>query len=99
MRVHELKNSKYLTKEDCGDGIVVTFKSFYQDNVSPPGQAAEMKWIAALEEDYKDWVMNATNGDSIQSFLGSDNSDDWIGKKVVAYNVSNSRSSWSVSIQ
>ena len=87
MRVHELKNSKYLTKEDCGDGIVVTFKGFHQDNVSLPGKAADIKWIAELEEDdYKDLVLNPTNGDSIELFLGSDNSDDWIGKKVVLYN-------------
>ena len=86
MKFGELKNSKYLTKEDCGDGIVVTFTRFYQDNVSSPGQPADIKWIAELAEDCKDWVLNPTNGALIARFLGSDDSDDWIGKKVVAYN-------------
>ena len=86
MKLADLKNSKFLTKEDCGDGIVVTFKRFYQDNVSSPGQAADIKWIAELEEGCKDWVLNPTNGALIAKFLGSDDSDDWIEKKVVAYN-------------
>ena len=86
MKLSDLRNSKYLTKEHCRKGIVVTFKKFYQDNVSSPGQPADIKWIAELEEDCKDWVLNPTNGALIAGFLGSEDSDDWVGKKVVAYN-------------
>ena len=51
MKLGDLKNSRFLTKEDTGDGIVVTFGDFRKDNVAPPDQPAEMKWIAEFEED------------------------------------------------
>ena len=89
MNVASLKNSRFLTKEDCGDGIVVTIDTVVQDNVAPGDQAAEMRWTMTFQEDLKPLVLNSTNGQLIAKFLGSDDTDDWQGKKVVLYHDEN----------
>ena len=90
MKVSELKNSRFLTKEDCGDGIVVTIDDVTQENVASPDQPAEMRWTMMFQEpNTKPMVLNSTNGQLIAKFLGSDDSDDWKAKKVVLYHDEN----------
>ena len=89
MKVSELKNSRFLTKEDCDDGIVVTIDTVVQDNVAPGDQPAEMRWTMTFQEELKPLVLNSTNGQRIAKFLGSDDTDDWQGKKVVLYHDEN----------
>ena len=90
MKVSELKNSRFLTKEDCGDGITVTIDEVIEDNVAPADQVAQMRWTMTFQDpDIKPLVLNSTNGQLIAKFLGSDDTDDWKGKKVVLYHDEN----------
>jgi len=89
MKISELKNSRFLTKEDCGDGIVVTIDNTVEDNVATPDQPAEMKFTLGFEEDVKAMVLNSTNAQLIAKFLGSEETDDWQGKKVLLYHEEN----------
>ncbi len=89
MNIAELKNSRFLTKEECGDGIEVTIDRVEQDNVAPTGQAAEMRYVLTFQEDIKPMVLNSTNGQRIAAFLGSPDSEDWQGKKVILYHDEN----------
>ena len=90
MKTSELKQSKYMKKEDCGDdGILVTIAALKQENVAPDNKPEEMKWILYFQGDEKPLVLNGTNTKLIEKALGSDETDDWIGQKIVLFNDEN----------
>jgi hypothetical protein len=45
-----------------------------------------LKWLLEFEGDIKAFVLNTTNGQLLAHYLGSPESDDWIGKRVTLYN-------------
>jgi hypothetical protein len=85
MNVNELKSSKFLKRTDVGDGMLVTIASVAQENVAKEGAPEELKWCMHFEEVDKPMVLNSTNGAIIAKYTGSDDSDGWIGKKIVLY--------------
>jgi hypothetical protein len=90
MKTSELKQSKYMKKEDCGDdGILVTIKALKQENVAPDNKPPEEKWILFFEGEHKPLVLNGTNTKLIEKALGSDETDDWIGREIVLFNDEN----------
>lgn len=82
-RINEMLPSKYLKKEDCEPPLLLTITSIDQEQVGQ-GDDIEDKWICHFEE-AKGMVLNSTNMRLLEMITGSDESDDWIGKKVVAY--------------
>jgi hypothetical protein len=85
-RVNEMIESKYLKKEDVGDGKLMTISGFEKQNVAPQGEPAENKWTVYFDETSKPLVLNTTNLNLLSMICGSDNTDDWVGKKVVLFN-------------
>lgn len=85
-RVSDLKQSKYLTKEDCTPPILVTIAGYEQVNVAMENQVPELKWALKFDEQDKPLVLNQTNGQIIGVIAGSEDFDDWMGKKIVLYN-------------
>jgi len=85
MKVSELKQSAYLKKDDVGNGVLVTIRSCDQQNVALPSEKADMRWALHFDEFEKPLILNPTNGALIQGILGSEDSDDWIGHKVVLF--------------
>lgn len=85
MNTAELKQSKFLKKEDVGTGVLVTIRDCTQENVSLPGADPELKWTLHFDELDKPMVLNATCGALIQAITGSPESDDWIGKRIVLF--------------
>ncbi len=85
MNVNELKSSKFLKKTDVGDGVLVTITGVAQENVAKEGAPEELKWCLHFAELDKPMVLNNTNGAIIAKYTGSDESEGWIGKKVVLY--------------
>ena len=86
-RTSEMIESKYLKKEDVGeDGTVVTVASFEKVNVAIQGDPAEYRWTMRFEEFDKPMVLNSTNIKLCEKALGSDDTDHWIGKKIVVFN-------------
>jgi hypothetical protein len=86
-RIHEMVESKFLKKEEAGDGILVTVKGVEKRDVGTESEP-EQKWCLVLEE-CKPLVLNSTNLALMEKALGSDDSDDWVGKKVVLFNDEN----------
>lgn len=86
-KIHEMIESKFLKKEDAGEGKLLTIRSVKQYNVGRDDQP-EMKWCAEFDE-AKPMVLNSTNLALIEKALGSDDSDDWVGKQIVVYNDEN----------
>lgn len=85
MNIAELKESKFLKKEDCGSGILVTIKGVTQENVAKEGAPQELKWCLHVAESEKPLVLNSTNGQIIAAITGSDDTDNWQGHKIVLY--------------
>ena len=84
--VNDLRNSQFLTKEDVTPDKLVTIKGYKEMDVSMDNKPTEMKYVLQLEEFEKPLVLNKTNGLLIASITGSEEFDDWIGRKVVLYN-------------
>ena len=58
MKIGEMRESKYLKKEDVGRGKLVTVESLEQQNVAMEDQPPELKWIIHFKEFSKGMVLN-----------------------------------------
>lgn len=88
-KLSEMMPSKYLKKEDLDehDGeLLVTVKKIAHRNVAKDGDPEEMKWLCKFAELDKPMIMNSTNLQLMAKALASEDSDDWIGGKVMLYN-------------
>lgn len=84
--INQMMPSKYLKKEDVPQPVIVTIRKFSHENVAPSGQPEEKKWIMHFDEMENGMVMNPTNLQLTAIALGSEETEDWIGKQVVLYN-------------
>ena len=89
MRIGEMKESKYIKKEDVGQGKLVTIADLQQQNVAMEDQPPEMKWIIHFHEFSKGMVLNWTNVQLIAKALGTEETDEWKGKKIVLFEDAN----------
>lgn len=84
-RISEMVESKFLKKEDVGQGALLVVTAIVQHNVAMQGAEPEMKWCMEFKGTDKPLVLNTTNMRIMEQIVGSDNTDDWIGKSVVLY--------------
>lgn len=85
--VNDVKNSKFLKKEDVGAGVLVTIRQVHQENVAKEGAEPEMKWCLSFNEFEKPMVLNSTNAQIIAQITGiEDPIESWAGKEIVLYN-------------
>ena len=84
--VSDLKESKFLTKEDCDPAIIVTITGWDQVDVSLESGPAKMRYVLNFEETDKPFVLNSTNGNRIQLLTGKGDFDEWIGTKITLFN-------------
>lgn len=84
-KLNDLFPSKWLAAGDIsGHGDPVTIAKLTQD-VMPQG--GDVKPVIHFEESWlKPMILNKTNGKKITELLGSDDTDDWLGKKITLYN-------------
>ena len=79
-------DAKYLSHTDISDhdDTVLTIKSYEQETM---GQGKEMveKWVLYFREIKKGLGLNKTNGKMCCKLFGSDDMDDWVGKKIAIY--------------
>ncbi len=80
-----MKSSNFLKKEDVGEGTLVTIRNVSQENVAKQGAPEELKWCVHFDEFDKPMVCNAVNSQLIAKFCGSEETEDWAGKKVILY--------------
>ena len=62
--INDLSESKYVTKEDVGSGLLVTITGFERKDVSRESEPESMKYTLTFEE-CKPLVLNKTNGERI----------------------------------
>lgn len=87
MDLHDIKQSKFLTKEDVGNGVLATVKKLTEENVAVEGADPQMKITVWFEELEKPLVLNMTNASVIAAVAKSetDIENTWVGAKVVLY--------------
>lgn len=83
--INDMKDSKFLKRTDVGAGKLLTILRCQQENVAMQNEAPEMKWCLYFVEEKKGIVLNGTNQQLIAKALGSNETDDWLGKRIVAY--------------
>ena len=85
--INTMIEGKFLRKEDVGgeSGIIVTIAGWKQENVAMQGADPEMKWTLTFEELDKPLVMNSTNLHMCAKACDSDDTEDWLGKKIILY--------------
>jgi hypothetical protein len=86
MKISSMMGGKYLKKDDCIPDLLLTIRGFEEANVAPDDKPQEMKWVMYFEETDKGLVMNSTNLQLAAIALNSQDTDDWIGQKIVAFN-------------
>jgi hypothetical protein len=85
MNIKQLKNSKFLKRDDVGSGVLVTITKLTQENVAVESAPEELKWCLHVHELDKPMVLNSTNGNLLAKICGSEETDDWVGKQIVLY--------------
>jgi hypothetical protein len=84
-KISEMIPSKYLRKEEVDQPVLFTIADIKQETVGQ-GDEQEEKWIMYFREAEKGMVLNSTNMRLLEMITGSDDSDNWMGRQVVAYN-------------
>ena len=84
--IHDLKQSKYLTKADVTPPILVTVRGWEQVNVAKEGCEPELRYALTFDELDKPMVVNSTNGQIIAAITKAEDFDGWVGHKIVLYN-------------
>ena len=83
-RVNEMMESRYLKQADVDNDTPVTIAKVGKANVAKKDEEPEFKWLIKFAEFDKPMVLNSTNIKRLARAHG-DESDDWIGKKMVIY--------------
>jgi hypothetical protein len=87
MNVSDLKQSKFLKKEDFETPQLVTISALTTQNVAKEGAEPDMKPVLHFHELDKPLVLNSTNGQLIAQITGKDENieQSWVGARVVLY--------------
>jgi hypothetical protein len=82
----QITTGKYLRREELSEaGAVYKVVSVTEEPVSLGNGESEKKWILTLS-DLKPLILNTTNIKRAVAAFGSQETNDWIGKSIVAYN-------------
>lgn len=82
MKLNDCYPSKYLTAADLdGQDLLFTITKATLETLGQ-GADAEDKLVLSLKGEAKGFVCNKTNATAIAKHLGSDDTDDWIGKNI-----------------
>jgi len=85
MHIGKFSQSKYIKQSDVEEPTLVTVRGVTAENVAKPGEEERIRAIVHFEEFDKGMVFNKTNLNRAAKSFGSEDTDDWIGKKLVIY--------------
>lgn len=84
--LNDIKDSNFLTKEDCEPAIKVTVSHCVEENVAMANQPVRMKYVVFFKELQKGMVLNLTNFQRIVSISGIPDTDNWQGVQITLFN-------------
>ena len=85
MKTNEMMPSKYLKKDDVGAGVLATIRGLTRANVAMENDPPELKYLMSFFEHEKPLVLNSTNIQLCEQIFNSNETDDWINKKIVLF--------------
>lgn len=85
MKTSDMRESKFLKQSDVGQGALMTVTGVNPHNVAKEGAEAEHKWCLEFSESEKPLVLNSINIQLCERIFGSDETDEWVGKRIVLY--------------
>lgn len=84
--INDVKDNKYLSKEDCEPALVATINGWKHENLAMDGQPPKMKYVLYFNE-CKPLVLNNTNAQRVALVVGSgDDFNKWIGHQITLFN-------------
>jgi hypothetical protein len=85
-RIGDMKVSKFLKRSDLGedDERMFTITGVSEENAGTADQE-DIKWALLFKEIDKPMILNWTNMQLLEKVTGSDNTDDWTGKRVLVW--------------
>lgn len=85
MKIGEVYSGKTLKAADLGDeDLPITITGVKVQEFDKDGGGKESKIVLSLKDE-KDFVCNVVNSKAIAKVLGTDETDDWVGKSVTLY--------------
>lgn len=87
MKVSEMFPKKYATGEDLnGRAYTLTIARITQEEMRPqPGAPPQKKWVLYFREARKGVILSRTLAYQIAEAVGSEETNDWIGKPITIY--------------
>lgn len=85
MKTSAMMPSKYLKQSDFPEPQMLTISKVEMTNVAPQGQPRKARGVMFFERVEKGLVLNKGNLTRAEKALGSDETDDWVGKQIVVY--------------
>lgn len=82
---NEIKNSRFLSKEDVETPLLLTIVGCDQQNVAMESDPEEYKYVLHFQEHPKPLVLGVTNFALIEQITGEDDTDSWNGARIVLY--------------
>lgn len=84
--IHQMKERKFLGQQDVPQPMLVTVTGCNRHNIAKDDAPQELKYCLEYAEfPDKPHVMNWTNLQLCAQVFGSEDTDDWTGKKLVLY--------------
>jgi hypothetical protein len=80
--VSATSKSRFLSKEDAGDGLDFVIGEVKRENVSTPGKGERIETVIYSDNGTKPFICKTTNAKKIAQLVGSRKSEDWIGKTI-----------------
>ncbi len=84
-KTSEMIAKKFLKQDDVSSPVLWTVTGCHSMNVAKEGAEPEMKWCLTFKENEKPLVLNSTNIQLCQKAFESDDTDHWVGKRLVLY--------------
>lgn len=87
MKLNNMFPRKYASGADLnGQSVTVTVQSMTIDKLSPhPGQPPMDRYILHFAETQKGVILSRTLTEQIASILHSDDTEEWIGRKITLF--------------
>jgi hypothetical protein len=85
MKISKFKKSNFITKDDVDPEVTATISEVLEENVAKEGMPPDFKAVAHFAELDKGLVLNWTNLQIIAQAMGSEDTDDWPGGKIVLW--------------
>ena len=82
--INDVWAGEYLRRDDVKKPMLVTIKDVQEHVFRREGKNVP-KLLISFEEDARVFVSNVTNSRIIAAFVGSSETNDWVGAKIVIY--------------